>query len=53
MSNKSIAWGLIISWSIGVLNAFSGDTENMYALAGIGALVFSIIAIVRLLRTEN
>lgn len=53
MSNKNIAWGLIISWAVALINALGSETDGLYSLAGIGILVFSIIAIIRLFSLSN
>ncbi len=48
MTNKGIAIGLIASVSLAVLNAMGADADGIYTLAGLGMMVFSIMASVRL-----
>ena len=50
---KLIAWGLILSIGLAFLNAFMGEVEGLYALAGLGLIVFGIWAAVVLLRYEQ
>jgi len=59
MSNKAIAWGLIItmacSFSIGVMEGTGAlsyaMTEGLYVILGIAMIFFGVFAIVRLFKS--
>ena len=50
---KPIAWGLIASMAVAILNGMSAEAEGIYQLAGLGFFVFGVWAVIVLLRYEN
>jgi hypothetical protein len=51
-NRKVIAWGIISSISLTFLNAFMEGSDGLYAIAGLGMIVFGIWASVVLLNNE-
>ena len=50
---KIIAWGLIISISIAILNGASLDADEIYTLSGLGMIGFGIWASIILLKNHE
>ena len=53
MIKKVIAWGLIASISIAFLTAFVDGNEEAYTVAGLGMIVFGIMAAVQLFKVQK
>jgi Flp pilus assembly protein protease CpaA len=54
MKNKTIANWIIVSLSLAVLNAILfGELDSLYTLAGLGYIVFGIMAVVRLYKYDE
>lgn len=52
-NRKFIAWGILVSIALAFINAFSGDTDGLYTVAGLGMIVFGIWGAIVLLNYEQ